>query len=134
MKGSAFSPTLSAAMPIAAATTSTCSTLKLSETEPSEALACRPRKFDGTRPVMKAHQEPVLDGALPSPVTVVCAPGCSTRPRTMPMITEMKAVIANHSRVLPARRAALVTLRRLAIDAMTAVNTSGTTATVSSLT
>ncbi|GAA0995572.1 hypothetical protein GCM10009551_060910 [Nocardiopsis tropica] len=119
---------------MAIAITRTWSTLKLSDTEPFDSFACRPRKFDGTRPVRKAHQEPELEGALPSPVTVVCSPGCSTRPKMMPITTAMNAVIANHTSVLAASRAALVTLRRLAIDATTAVTTRGTTATVSSLT
>ena len=45
----------------------------------------------------------------------------------MPMLTAMSAVMANHSSVWPARRAAPVTPRRLAMLAMIAVRTSGTT-------
>ena len=45
-------------------------------------------------------------------------PGWKTRPRTMPMATAISAVMANHSSVCPARRAALVTCRRLAMLAI----------------
>ena len=45
----------------------------------------------------------------------------------MPMPTETSAVMANHSRVCPARRAALVTSRRLAMLATMARKTSGGT-------
>src|SRR5699024_4247237 len=45
----------------------------------------------------------------------------------MPIATETRAVIANHSSVCPANRAALVTLPRLATDATIAVKISGGT-------
>src|SRR6476620_11706920 len=73
--GSALAPTFSAAMPIAAATTSNCSTLKLSDVLAAPSVrvvfAFRPRKLLGTSPVTNAHHEPVVVGSLPAPVTVV---------------------------------------------------------------
>ena len=52
----------------------------------------------------------------------------------MPTTTEAAAVTANQTSVSPASRAALVTCRRLAIETMIAVSTSGTTMTLSSWT
>ena len=52
----------------------------------------------------------------------------------MPMETAISAVMANHSRVWPARRAALETCLRLAMLTITAVTISGGTSTFSSVT
>ncbi len=52
----------------------------------------------------------------------------------MPMLTAMNAVIANHSSVWPARRAAFCTRRRFEMLATIAVKISGTTAVRSSVT
>src|SRR5690625_7920485 len=48
-------------------------------------------------------------------------------PIPIPMATAMAVVIANQSSVWPASRAALVTLRRFAMEATIAVNTNGGT-------
>ena len=64
----------------------------------------------------------------------VPTPGRKTTPSTMPMITAISAVPANHRRVFTARRAAFATAERLAIEVITAVTTSGTTAALSRLT
>lgn len=55
-------------------------------------------------------------------------PGWTTTASTMPITTAISEVMANHMRVFHASRAALETSRRLAIEEMTAVTTSGTTA------
>ena len=139
-KGSAGAPTLSAAMPTAAETTSTCSTLKPREVwtvsgSTTEEETCRPRKLAGTRPVRKPSHEPCVPvyasagAAAPLP-----APGWTTRPSTRPTVTAIRAVIPNHSSVFHASRAALETSRRLAIEEITAVTMSGTTAALSRLT
>jgi hypothetical protein len=131
-KGSAGSPTLSAAIPIAAAMTMSCRTLNDSEPsgEPS-----RPRMLPGTRPPRKSHQEPVESGAVwAAASTLLLRPGCVTRPRVMPIVTAISAVIPNHRRVCPARRAALVTFLRLAMLTITAVTISGGTSARSSVT
>lgn len=52
----------------------------------------------------------------------------------MPTMTAIRAVAMNQSSVLPASRAALLTLRRLATLTTTAVNTSGATASLRSWT
>lgn len=52
----------------------------------------------------------------------------------MPAMTEKKAVMANHTRVDTARRAAPVTLRRLATEVTTAAKTSGGMSSLSSWT
>ena len=119
--------------------TSSCRTLKLSDVvatpSATEVFAPNPRKLFGTSPVMNAHHEPELLGSFAaSAATSVREPGSVIRPTMMPMITAMKAVIANQSKVCTARRAALATWRRLAMELTMAVNTSGITATVSSLT
>ncbi len=138
--GSAFLPALSAAMPTTAATTMTCRMLKptLDEKVPSAApglvLTVRPRKFCGMSPSRKFHQVPTVygsPGSRPSPARL---PGWITRPRTMPMITAMNAVIANHRIVWPARRAAFCTRRRFEMLATIAVKIRGTTAARSSVT
>lgn len=133
--GSALSPSFSAAMPMAADTTTNCSTLKLRLVAAAplsgsiDVFAVRARKLVGTRLVRNAHQSPVRPGSAAwSWVTDVCSPGCRIRPSAMPMATAIKAVIANHSSVCPARRAALVTLRRFAMLATIAVKISGMTA------
>ena len=93
------------------------------------------RKLFGTKPVRNDHQDPTLDGSpAESAPALVRDPGWATRPMTMPMITAMNAVMANHHSVWIARRAAFVTSRRLAMELTMAVKTSGMTATVSSLT
>ena len=65
MKGSAFAPILSAAIPIVTEITMTCSTLKfapavIAPVSPSDAFTPRPRKFWGTRPIKKFHQVPTV--------------------------------------------------------------------------
>ncbi|MCY1461343.1 hypothetical protein D9M71_789900 [compost metagenome] len=95
-------------------------------------LAPRPRKFFGNRPVRNAHQLPTLDGASPSPVMPVLAPGCRSTPRPMPISTEISAVMPNQSSVFQASRAALETARRLEMELTTAVKMRGTTAVCSS--
>ena len=127
--GSAFSPTESTAMPTAMEMTRICSTLKLSETEPSSpAEPAMPRKFEGTRPLRKSIQPPwVEEASAASAETPEPSPGLVTAPSPMPIATAMRAVIANHRSVFPARRAALVTLRRLAIEVMIARKISGGT-------
>ena len=52
----------------------------------------------------------------------------------MPTSTEKNAVMANHSSVEAASRAALVTLRRLATEVTTAAKTSGGMSSLSSCT
>ena len=80
----------------------------------------------GTTEFKKPIHDPVEDGsAAAAASTEVFAPGLTTSPTTMPMSTEKNAVMANQIRVCAARRAALVTWRRLATDVTTAVNTSG---------
>ncbi len=66
--------------------------------------------------------------------TVVFDPGWVIKPTTMPISTAMNAVIANHSSVCTARRAAFATLRRFAMELTIAVKISGMTATVSNAT
>ena len=91
--------------------------------------------FAGTTEFKKPIHEPVDEGsAAVAASTEVFAPGLITRPTRMPMTTEKNAVMANHTRVCTARRAALVTWRRLAIEVTTAVNTSGGISSLSSLT
>ena len=133
---SAASPTLSVAMPTAMATTRICSTLNDMPTVPSPlSYPSRPSTLAGTRPVRKSSHEPVDDGAeAAADVTLVWSPGRSTSPSTMPIDTAMSAVIANQASVFHARRAALVTSRRLAMDATMARNTSGGTIARSSVT
>ena len=134
--GSAASPTLRVAMPMAIATTRICSTLNDIDTLPSSpADPSRPSTLAGTRPVRKSSHEPVLDGALAaSAVTLVWSPGWSTRPSTMPIETAISAVMANQASVFHASRAAPVTSRRFAMEATIARNTSGGTTARSSVT
>ena len=116
-------------MPMAIATTRICSTLNDIDTLPSSpAEPSRPSTLAGTRPVRKSSHEPVDDGAeAASEATLVWSPGWMTRPRTMPMPTAIRAVMANQASVFHASRAAPVTSRRLAIDATIARKTSGGT-------
>ncbi len=79
-----------------------------------------------------AHQSPVRPSYSGGAAWPVPAPGRMTRPSTMPMTTETSEVMPNHRMVCQARRAALVTLERLAIEATTAKKTSGMTADFSS--
>ena len=73
---------------------------------------CWPRAQDVARDQAGEEGPPVADARRARRrrrgVTEVWSPGCSTRPRAMPMPTAISAVIANHSRVWPARRAASV--------------------------
>ena len=136
-KGLAFSPSLRAATPTAIEMTRICRMLKLTEVdrEPSSAAvveADRPRKLEGISPCRKAHQLPVLPSYSGGAAWPVPTPGCMTAPITSPITTAMNEVMANHSRVLAASRAALVTCARFAIEATTAKNTRGTTAARSS--
>ena len=121
-------PARSAAMPITKEITTICSTLKPSETPSPRKEASIPRKFEGSRPVRKSTQLPVRPGASACSAPMeVFSPGRVISPSAMPIATAMPAVMANQSRVWPASRAALVTFRRLAIEATIAVNTSGGT-------
>ena len=136
--GAAFSPTLSAATPTTIAITRICSTLNVGEeasapSSPAVVLTVRPRKFAGTREVRKSSQPTSLAWYDAGAVWPVPTPGCSTTPTARPMSTAMRLVMANHSRVLAARRAALVTWARLAMEATTAKKTSGTTVAFSRL-
>src|SRR5699024_7554903 len=126
--GSALAPTFSAAMPTTREMTTICSTLKSSETLSSRNEDSRPRKLAGTTPERKSSQLPELPGApaCSDPMEVFW-PGLVIRPNVMPIETAIRAVMANQSRVWPASRAALVTLRRFAIETTIAVNTSGGT-------
>src|SRR5690625_881511 len=124
-KGFALDPVRRAASPTTSATTALCRAAKL--TEPEEETP-RPRKFWGTRPVRKSSHDPVREGSKPSSaVTEVLWPGLKTKPRAIPTATDASAVTPNHSSVWPARRAALVTLPRVAIEATIAVKISGGT-------
>ena len=119
-------------MPSATATTISCRMLNemlvVAAPPSTEVEACSPRMLVGISPVRKAHQSPTAPGAAAaSSVTEVCLPGCRTTPSVIPMLTAINAVIANQIRVCPASRAALPTPRRLAMLAMIAVRTSGTT-------
>src|SRR5699024_5138452 len=90
--------------------------------------ALMPRKFSGRIPVRKSSHDPLRPMSSPSSaVSVVLFPGLATRATPSPMTTDASAVIPNHRRVCPARRAALVTFRRLATEAMIAVMISGGT-------
>ena len=132
-KGSAAAPTLSAAIPTAAEITMSCRTLN----EAPSAEVSRPRKFAGTRPSRKSHQEPVVGGGAAAVVsTELWRPGSVSRPRPrpMPIATAINAVVPNHSSVCPASRAALDTCSRLAMLTMIAVTINGTTITRSSAT
>ena len=131
-KGSALSPTFSVARPTAIEMTSSCRMLNemLVLALPSVILVLpdRARLLPGTRPLRKSSQPPTLS-ALPMASAVPCrpAPGCTIRPMARPILTAISAVIANQSRVWPARRAALSSARRLAIDATIAAKTRGGT-------
>ncbi len=86
----------------------------------------------GTMPVRKSIQEPVCSGRAPSAgVRPVPEPGLVTRPMTRPMATAISDVIMNQRRVRVARRAALLTFRRLVIETRIAKKTSGATASFS---
>src|SRR5690606_9549371 len=113
-----------------------CRALKLSESEPSSfAEPVMPRKFEGTRPVRKSSQPPwVEEAAAESAETLEFSPGEVSAPSAMPTETAMSEVIANHSRVFQARRAALVTLRRFAIEVTIARKISGGTSAFSRVT
>ena len=133
--GSALRPPLSAAMPTTTAITMICRMLKFTEevmAPPAAGSATlftpMPRKFCGIRPSRKFHHVPTVCGAAFSRPVPACAPGWMVMPSTMPIDTAMKAVIANQSRVWPARRAAFCTRRRFEMLATIAVKTSGTTA------
>ena len=125
MNGSAALPTRTAAMPMSREITRIWRTLKLMEMAlASLSLALKPKMFDGTTELMKPIQEPVEEGsAALAASTVEFTPGLTTRPTMMPMITEKNAVMANQTNVCTARRAALVTWRRLAMEVTTAVKT-----------
>src|SRR3954453_4218265 len=100
--GSAGSPTLSTATPIATESTISCRTLK--ERTPS-GEDCRPRMLCGTRPVRKSHQDPVVSGAAwAAASTELLRPGSVSRPRPMPIETAIRAVTANQRSVWPASR------------------------------
>lgn len=89
----------------------------------------------GTIEVRKSSHEPEREGAsAPAVLIVALEPGLVTSPMTMPIVTAMRAVMANQTSVWTASRAALVTCRRLAMLTMIAVRTSGTTTTCSSCT
>ena len=88
--------------------TTICSTLKLTllvtATEASETVAedltLRPRKLAGTIDFKKSSQPPWVDTAWAVEVsTPVPLPGLVANPRTMPITTEMNAVIANQTSV-----------------------------------
>ena len=126
--GSAERPAFSAAIPMTSEMTTICSTLKPSDTLSPRAEASIPRKFAGSSPVRKSTQLPDRPGASAcSALIEVFSPGLVISPSPMPMATAMAAVMANQSSVWPASRAALVTLRRFAMEATIAVNTSGGT-------
>ncbi|AGW41633.1 hypothetical protein O159_15840 [Leifsonia xyli subsp. cynodontis DSM 46306] len=139
--GSALPLTFSAAIPIAAATTITCSTLKLTVEVASAApfststwvFTCAPAKFAGISPTRKFHQVAVTPGsdAERAPWSARL-PGWMITPSAMPMLTAISAVIPNYRSVRPASRAAFVTRRRLPMLDTIARNTSGMTAAFSS--
>ena len=139
-KLSPLSPTRTAATPIATAMTMICRMLNDSpvfSAPPSPALveAERPRILDGISPRRKSSHEPAVSGrtALPA-ATPAWRPGCNTVPSVRPMVTAISAVIANQMKVAATSRAALFRSRSAAIDATMAVNTSGTTSTLSNWT
>src|SRR3954468_25037672 len=134
--GSAASPTLRTAIPIATEITISCSTLNDSPIVPSSCgAAWSPKMLPGTRPVRKSHQPPVVPMSWAAEAsTELFRPGLVSRPSPMPMETAISAVMANQSRVWPASRAALDTCLRLAMLTMTAVTISGGTRTFSSVT
>ena len=126
--GSAARPALTAATPMAREMTKICRTLKVRPTVSSSGsnLPVRPMMLAGTMDCKKPIQEPVWVGAAAVEGSMlVPAPGRSTSAATMPASTEKNAVMANHTSVEIASRAALVTLRRLATEVTTAVKTSG---------
>ena len=126
---SAGSPTASAAAPSTMPSTTSWSTLKDSPLESDSS----PRMLAGTIELRKSRQEPVRLGAsAPAVPMVALAPGLVSRPMVIPMVTAIRAVTANQTRVWTASLAALVTCRRLAMLTMMAVSTSGTTTTWSS--
>ena len=123
-------------MPMASETTSSCSTEKLKVGSPWLMPACRPKMFSGTMPCRNAVQLPVFSGsAAEAASTEVPTPGLSTSATRMPpRTTDRNEVTANQMSVLTARRAAPVTLRRLATEVITAATTSGGTISFSSWT
>ena len=133
--GSAALPALMAATPMSREITRICNTLKFTDVLVSVTFTPSPKKFEGMTVLRKPSQEPEpLGSAAEEASTDEFAPGCMTAPTMMPMTTEKNAVMANHNRVCQARRAALVTLRRFAIEVTTAVNTSGGMSSFSSCT
>lgn len=74
----------------------------------------------------KPSHEPIVEGAAAvSRETEDPIPGRRMSATAIPMSTETKAVIANHTSVDTASRAAPVTFRRFATDVTTAVKMSG---------
>jgi len=120
-------------MPITSETTRICRMLKFTAVvtvsgSTTLELVSRPRKFTGIRPLRNPSHEPSLPEYVPGCSWPVPTPGCAMTPSSMPITTAINAVMANHNRVFHARRAALETSRRLAMEEITAVTTSGTTA------
>ncbi len=121
--GWAFSPSWRAAIPATAAMKTICRTFSSVNGVMTSV---------GTMPVRKSIQEPDFSGAAPSAgVRPVPAPGLVTRPMTRPIATAISEVIMNQRRVREARRAALLTFRRLVMETRIAKKTSGATASFS---
>src|SRR5690625_2832446 len=92
--GSAASPALTAAMPIAKEITSSCSAAKDNETPSSLVDADRPIKLSGTIDWINAVHEPTREGsAAEDGSTVELTPGRITSATTMPTRTDKNAVI-----------------------------------------
>ena len=101
----------------------------------SEELASNPSTLPGMMPVRKSVQVPwVSDAAAPAASTDALLPGLVSSPSVMPIVTEMRAVMANHCSVLTASRAAFATWASPAMLATIAVKTRGGTAVRSSVT
>jgi hypothetical protein len=103
--GSARLPTLSAAMPTATEMTMTCSTLKPTVEVIAPVVARRARHGEAEEVLRDQALEevpPRADRVGAPVVSWSCAtrlPGWIVMPRTMPIVTAMRAVIPNHSRV-----------------------------------
>ncbi len=124
--GSAFSPSLSAAIP----TTTAMKTIWSTFSSVNGVITSV-----GMIPVRKSSQDPWVSGLAASAAErPVPEPGLVTRPMASPIATAISEVAMNQSRVRVASRAALCTLRRLVIEMVIAKNTSGATASFSSWT